>query len=110
MSEPRHREPEDGWDRARASTRDEVRAVLAPRERRCPACGHVQQAGGRCCESCGSDLTARYAKPRPWKKIGVIAAAVLVVAAAVSPLVAAMRDDAAGERASATRRQAALEA
>jgi hypothetical protein len=101
---------DDGWESARAATRDDVRAVMAPRERRCPACGHVQRSGGRNCEQCEADLTARVAKPRPWKRIVLVAAAVLVIAAAVFPLVSAMRDDAADERAAAGKRQATLEA
>ena len=80
-------------------------AALAPRERRCPACGAAQSGGGRRCTNCGADLTARFSRGgsrRAW----VFAAVVAAVLAAVSiPVVGALRDDAADERARAAERQ-----
>ena len=85
-------------------------AALAPRERRCPACGAVQRGGGRRCENCGADLTARFAQGRS-RRAWVFAAIVgLVLAAIAVPVVAGMRDDAAGERQRAAERQERLRA
>jgi zinc-ribbon domain len=101
---------EDIWDRARAAQRDEVHAVFAPRERKCPACGEPVAEAGRTCPHCGADLTARFGRPR-WRRWGLVAAGVVALIAAVSaPIVIATRKDAASERATAARRQAALEA
>jgi predicted nucleic acid-binding Zn ribbon protein len=101
---------DDPWAAARASQRDDVRAALAPRERRCPACGAPQSRGGRVCSECGADLTARYAKGASRRKQLYAALAVLVLIAVSIPIVASWREDAAGERERAERRQAALEA
>ena len=83
-------------------------AALAPRERRCPACGAAQHAGGRRCTNCGADLTARHSRGgsrRAWLFAAVVAA---VLAAAAIPVVSMLRDDAAGERERAAKRQAQL--
>jgi len=105
MSEP----PDDPWERARATQQADVAAALARRERRCPACGAPQRAGGRTCVECGADLTARDSG-RGWRRNALIAGiAVAVVAAAAFPLISSLREDAAGERARAAQRQAALE-
>jgi hypothetical protein len=101
---------DDPWAAARASQGDDVRAALAPRERRCPACGTPQSGYGRRCAECGLDLTARYAKGASRRKLIAAAIAALVLIAAAIPFVVSWRDDAAGERERADRRQAALEA
>ena len=101
---------EDHWAAARASQRDDVRAALAPRGRRCPACGAAQRRGDRHCSECGADLTARFEKGASRRKLISAALAALAVAAISVPFIASWRDDAARERAAAERRQAALEA
>ena len=98
----------DPWAAARASQRDDVHRVLAPRERRCPRCGAPQSGGGRTCTSCGADMTARYAKRVPWRPLLYAGLAVLVVLAVAIPVIAGLRDDAAGERERAAERQAQL--
>jgi hypothetical protein len=100
--------PEDPWADARASQRDDVAAALAPRERRCPACGSVQRDGGRLCSSCGADLTARAPRRIPWRALAIAGAAVVVLAAIAVPIISSLRDDAAGERERAAQRQAQL--
>jgi hypothetical protein len=99
---------EDPWAHARESQREDVAAALAPRERRCPACGTVQQDGGRRCSNCGADLTARAPRRIPWRPILLAGAAVLVVAAVAIPVIAGLRGDAADERERAEQRQARL--
>jgi hypothetical protein len=106
----REGQPDDPWAAARASQRDDVRAVLAPRERLCPACGAAQRGPGRTCTSCGADLTARFARWRSLRKFAFAGVAAMIVAAVAVPVVASLRDDAAGERARAAARQRALEA
>jgi hypothetical protein len=101
-------EQEDPWASARASQRDEVANVFAPRERRCPACGSVQRDGGRLCSNCGADLTARAPRRIPWRALLIGGAAVLVLVAIAIPVTAGLRDDAAGERERAEQRQAQL--
>jgi len=98
----------DPWAAARASQRDDVAAALAPRERRCPACGHVQRDGGRLCSNCGADLTARAPRRIPWRALLLAGAAVVVLAAIAVPVVSSLRDDAAGERKRAAEHQAQL--
>jgi hypothetical protein len=99
---------EDRWAEARASQRDDVAAALAPRERRCPACGAVQHGGGRLCSNCGADLTARAPRRIPWRALLIAAAAVVVVAAVAIPVIGGLREDAADERERAEQRQAQL--
>jgi hypothetical protein len=99
---------DDPWAAARAAQRDDVRSVLAPRERRCPTCGAVQHGPGRRCHECGADLTARVSRWRSLPKFAIAAGIFVVLAAAAIPLVGALRDDAAGERARQAARQAAL--
>jgi hypothetical protein len=106
----REGQPDDPWAAARASQRDDVRAVLAPRERLCPACGAAQRGPGRTCPSCGADLTARFARWRSLRKFAFASVAALIVAAVAVPVVASLREDAAGERERAAARQRALEA
>jgi hypothetical protein len=101
---------EDPWAAARASQGDDVRAALAPRERRCPACGAPQSGYGRRCGECGADLTARYSRWASRRKLIGAGVAALVLIAASIPFIASWRDDAAGERERAEQRQAALEA
>jgi hypothetical protein len=101
---------DDPWAAARAAQRDDVRAALAPRERRCPACGAPQSYGGRTCSECGADLTARYAKGASRRKQLYAALAALALIAVSIPIVISWREDAAAERERAERRQAALEA
>jgi hypothetical protein len=103
-------QPDDPWAAARASQGEDVRAALAPRERRCPACGATQSHGGRSCADCGADLTARYPKGASRRKQLYAALAVLALIAVSVPIVGSLREDAAGERERAAQRQAALEA
>ena len=102
--------PDDPWAAARAAQRDDVRAALARRERRCPSCGAPQDAGGRRCANCGADLTARFAKGMSRRKLTAAALAVVALVAISIPIVSSLRDDAAAERERAAARQAALEA
>jgi hypothetical protein len=101
---------DDPWAAARASQRDDVRAALAPRERRCPACGAPHSRGGRICSECGADLTARYAKGASRRKLIGAALAALALIALSIPFIAEWREDAAADRERAERRQAVLEA
>jgi hypothetical protein len=98
----------DPWTDARASQRDDVAAALAPRERRCPACGSIQRNGGRLCSNCGADLTARAPRRIPWRALVIAGAAIVVLAAIAVPVVSSLRDDAAGDRERAEQRQAKL--
>jgi hypothetical protein len=109
-AEPRDEQREDPWAAARASQRDDVKAVLAPRQRLCPACGAVQHGAGRRCPDCGADLTARFARWRSLRRWIYAGLVVLVLAAIAVPVVAGLREDASGERERAAERQAALEA
>src|SRR5687767_10467076 len=101
-------EQDDPWAGARASQRDDVAAALAPRERRCPACGTVQRDGGRICANCGADLTARAPRRIPWPPLLFGAVAVFMLAAIAVPVIGGLRDDAADERDRAAERQAQL--
>ncbi len=103
---------DDPWTSARSAAREDVHAALAPRERRCPACGAVQRGGGRTCDSCGADLTARHPRRHPERKPLYAGLAVMLVmlAALAVPVIGGLREDAAGERARAAARQQALEA
>jgi hypothetical protein len=103
-------QPDDPWAAARASQRDDVRAALAPRERHCPSCGAPQKAGGRVCPNCGADLSARYSKGMPRRRLLYAALAVVALIAISIPIVSSLREDAADERARAAARQAAIEA
>jgi hypothetical protein len=100
----------DQWAAARASQRDDVRSALAPRERRCPACGAPQAGYGRRCTECGADLTARYRKGASRRKLVFAAIAALVLIGVSIPFIADWREDAAAERERDERRQAVLEA
>jgi len=100
----------DPWARARASQHDDVAAALAPRERHCPVCGQLQRSAGRTCERCGADLTARMPRWRSRRKLIGAGLAAIVLAAAAVPVVAGLREDAAGDRERTAARQAALEA
>jgi hypothetical protein len=100
---------EDPWAGARDAARDDVVATLGAGERTCPHCGSVQpSSGGRRCTNCGQDMTARYAKPRNWRRIAIIAAVVLFVAAVSYPIVDVLRGDASDERAAAEKERQAL--
>jgi hypothetical protein len=101
---------DDAWAAARASQRDDVRAALAPRTRRCPSCGSPNTEGGRTCAACGADLTTRIAKGASRRKLLYAAFAVLALAAISVPIVSSLREDATAERERAAARQAALEA
>jgi len=103
---------DDPWTSARSAAREDVHAALAPRERRCPACGAVQRGGGRTCVSCGADLTARHPRRHPERKPLYAGLAVMLVmlAALAVPVIGGLREDAAGERARTAARQQALEA
>ena len=78
-------------------------AALAPRERRCPACGAPQSGGGRICSECGADLTARYAKGASRRKQLYAALAALALIAVSIPIVGALARGRGRERASAAR-------
>ena len=108
--EKRDESPDDIWEAARAAQREDVRAVFAPRARVCPSCGATQSGAGRRCESCGADLTARFARWRSLRKWALAGAAVIVLAGISVPVVNSLRDDAAEQRDRAAARQAALEA
>ena len=103
-------EEHDPWAAARAAQREDVRAVLTPRERLCPSCGAKQKGPGRKCTECGADLTAHFARWRHIRRFAIGGLALLALAAISVPVVGALRDDAAGERRRAAERQAALEA
>src|SRR5215210_4366173 len=102
---------DDPWSRARAAARDDVVAALAPRERRCPACGQVQRESRRTCERCHHDLTVRSDRWRPSRRQLIGAAIVALLAAAVAiPIISTTREGAAVEGKAADARQARLEA
>jgi len=101
---------DDAWTSARSAAREDVHAALAPRERRCPTCGTLQRGAGRTCGNCGADLTARYSKHGSRRRWIYAALAVAVLAAISVPIVAGLREDAAGDRREAAARQQALEA
>ena len=98
--------PEDPWEAARASTRADVASVLAPRERTCPACGHVQIGSARTCAECGADLIAR--RPRRRWRLRTVAAGLLALAAAVA-LVAVVTAPSRRDAKVEARRQRALQ-
>jgi hypothetical protein len=95
MTEP---PADDAWERARASQREDVAGIFAPRERRCPECGATQHGGGRRCESCGADLVAHIERGRSRRPLLFAAIVAVVLAAIAIPIVAGMRDDAADQR------------
>jgi hypothetical protein len=102
---------DDPWSQARAAARDDVVAALAPRDRRCPACGQVQHASRRTCERCHRDLTVRSDRWRPSRRQLIGAAIVAVIATAIAiPIISRTREGAAVERKAADVRQARLEA
>jgi hypothetical protein len=110
-ADSREDQREDPWAAARASQRDDVKAVLAPRRRLCPSCGAPQHGAGRRCARCGADLTARFARWRSLRKFVYAGVALLVLAGAAAALVVPdTREGASGESARAAKRQAALEA
>jgi predicted nucleic acid-binding Zn ribbon protein len=98
----------DPWAAARASQRDDVHRALAPRQRHCPACGAAQSGAGRLCTSCGADMTARFTKGVPRRRLLYAGLAILVLAAVALPVVGGLRDEAADERERAAERQAQL--
>lgn len=100
--------PEDPWEAARASTRADVAAVLAPRQRTCPACGHVQSGTTRTCAECGADLVARRPRRRwRWRTAAAVLLALAVAVTAVAVVTAPTRR---GARAEAQRERARLAA
>jgi hypothetical protein len=100
--------PEDPWEAARASTRADVASVLAPRERTCPACGHVQVGGARTCAECGADLVAR--RPRRRWRWRTVVAALIALAVAVTAVAVVTGPTRRGARAEAQRERARLAA
>src|SRR5215211_4960800 len=90
-------EEHDPWAAARAAQREDVRAVLTPRERLCPSCGAKQKGPGRKCTECGADQTAHFARWRHIRRFAIGGLALLALAAISVPDVGALRDDAAGE-------------
>jgi hypothetical protein len=108
--EPRDDQREDPWEAARATQRDDVISVLAPRSRVCPQCGAEQRGPGRRCPECGADLTARFARWRSLRKYVLAGATVLVLAGVTAALVVPdTREGASGERSRAAKRQSSLE-
>jgi hypothetical protein len=101
---------EDPWAGARTAARDDVRTALVRGTRICPACGAEQETGGRFCDKCGADTTARYRKPPRWRTPAIVVLGLALFALAAYPLVNLLRDDAADERERTAQRQAALEA
>src|SRR5687767_2744001 len=100
----------DIWTSGRETQRAEVRAALAPRERRCPHCGKLQSAPGRLCQECGREMVVRREKVsrrRTALMAGIVAACVAAVSAAIVP---GMLDDAREHEQAAAERQARLEA
>jgi hypothetical protein len=103
--------PEDPWEAARLAARADVAAVLAPRQRTCPVCGHIQSGSARTCTECGADLVARRPRWR-WRR-RTVAAALLALAMGVTVvaiITAPSRRDAKAEAQRERTRQAATEA
>jgi ribosomal protein L37E len=63
MPGPRAPSGGDPWTSARERVRDDVRAVLAPRPRRCERCGHETVEVGSTCPSCGAPYATRARPP-----------------------------------------------
>jgi predicted nucleic acid-binding Zn ribbon protein len=103
--------PEDPWEAARLSARADVAAVLAPRQRTCPACGHVQSGSARTCSECGADLVARRPRRRwRWRTAAAVLLALAVAVAAVAVVTAPTRRGAKAEAERERVRLAASEA
>ena len=100
--------PEDPWEAARAATRADVASVLAPRQRTCPACGHVQSGSARACSECGAEFVAR--RPRRRWRWHTVAAAVLALAVAVAAVAVVTAPTRRGAKAEAQRERARLAA
>jgi hypothetical protein len=103
--------PDDPWEAARGSAREDVATALAPRSRVCPACGHVEAGGGRTCAACGTDLVSRRPRRRwSWRLALAIAAGVVAAVAIGAVITAPNRREARSEAARARVQQAKLEA
>jgi predicted nucleic acid-binding Zn ribbon protein len=108
---PQGAPPEDPWEAARLSARADVAAVLAPRQRTCHACGHVQSGSARTCSECGADLVARRPRRRwRWRTAAAMLLALAVAVAAVAVVTAPTRRGAKAEAQRQRARQTALEA
>jgi hypothetical protein len=87
--------PEDPWEAARVAARSDVAEVLAPRQRTCPACGHVESGPGRVCAACGADLVSRRPGRRwRWRAAAAALLGLALIVAAVAVLTVPARRDA----------------
>ena len=103
--------PEDPWEAARDAARADVAAVLAPRRRTCPVCGHVESGTGRTCAACGADHVSRRPGRRwRWRAAAAALLALALVVAIVAVLTAPARRDARIEAERQRASQKALEA
>jgi hypothetical protein len=94
---------DDFWRRPQSSVRDDVVKALAPRERTCPRCGHVEASASPTCSRCGADLVARAPRARPPRlrpaRLTLLILAALAIGTGLGIAISAMRDDASRERA-----------
>jgi ribosomal protein L37E len=108
MPGPRAPSGGDPWTSARERVRDDVRAVLAPRPRRCERCGHETVAVGSTCPSCGAPYATRARPPLGSRRARTgIAIAIGLVGLAAALTLPALDDAREEEAARADRERAA---